>query len=252
LPRGWSGLRARDEVCGALFFLDMERKYLYSNQESMFGVPDIVGYGKENFFIKEIGRDLANEIIIKNHYSHKYYNASYIHLGVFMAGALVGVLQYGYAMNPASQSGVVSGTEMDEYLELNRMWLDDCAPRNSESMAISYTIKYIKKRFPKIKWIQSFADERCGKFGIVYQAANFKYFGEHTSIFWTLDDIIYHNSLMTRDRKLSKSAAILQDGRDRATSEALRQFRYLYFIDKKFEKNALIEQCKYEKHYSVN
>jgi hypothetical protein len=129
------------------------------------------------------------------------------------------------------------------------MWLDDIAPRNSESMAISYTIKYIKKRFPKIKWIQSFADERCGKFGIVYQAANFKYFGEHTAVFWTLDGVIYHNSLMTRDRKLSKSAAIIQDGKDRATSETLRQFRYLYFIDKKHEKNVLLKQKQYEKHY---
>jgi len=227
----------------------MQRQYIFSPQQSLFGTPDIIGYGSEAFYIQEVDRDKANKMIIENHYSHKYYPATYIHLGVFMNGSMVGVLQYGYAMNPASQSSVVSETEMDEYLELNRMWLDDVAPRNSESMAISYTIKYIKKRFPKIKWIQSFADERCGKFGIVYQAANFKYFGEHTAIFWTLDGVIYHNSLMTRDRKLSKSAAIIQDGKDRATSEALRQFRYIYFIDKKYEKNVLLKQKQYEKHY---
>jgi len=229
----------------------MQRQYIYSPQLSLFGTPDVIGYGSEAFYIQEVGRDIANKMIVKNHYSHKYYSATYIHLGVFMNGAMVGVLQYGYAMNPASQASVVSDTEMDEYLELNRMWLDDIAPRNSESMAISYTIKYIKKRFPKIKWIQSFADERCGKFGIVYQAANFKYFGEHTAIFWTLDGVVYHNSLMTRDRKLSKSAAIIQDGKDRATSETLRQFRYLYFIDKKYEKNVLLKQKQYEKHYKT-
>ena len=59
--------------------------------------------------------------------------------------------------------------------------------RNSESMAISYSIKYIKGKLKTIKWIQSFADERCGGLGIVYQACSFRYYGEHTSSFWELD-----------------------------------------------------------------
>ena len=58
-------------------------------------------------------------------------------------------------MNPASCSSVVKNTEMDEYLELNRMWLDDIAPKNSESKAISYSIKYIKSKTPKDKRYKS-------------------------------------------------------------------------------------------------
>lgn len=231
----------------------MQRQYILSPQQSLFGTPDVIGYGSEAFYIKEVDRDKANKMIVENHYSHKFYNATYIHLGVFMNGALVGVLQYGYAMNPASQSSVVSETKMDEYLELNRMWLDDIAPRNSESMAISYTIKYIKKRFPKIKWIQSFADERCGKFGIVYQAANFKYFGEHTAIFWTLDGEVFHNSVKTSKIAGPRGYDLLNDpkNKDRVISEKLRQFRYIYFIDKKYEKNVLLRQKQYEKHYKT-
>lgn len=216
----------------------MNREYLFSPQQSLFGTPDVIGYGSKHFYVVEIDPTISRETIIKNHYSHKVYNATYIHLGVFMNGAMVGVLQYGYAMNPASQASVVSNTEMDEYLELNRMWLDDIAPRNSESMAISYTIKYIKKRFPKIKWIQSFADERCGKFGIVYQAANFKYFGEHKATFWTLDGEVFHNSVKTSKIAGPRGYDLLNDpkNKDRVTSESLRQFRYIYFIDKKHEK----------------
>jgi adenine modification enzyme len=221
----------------------------YIQEPSLFGHGFIVGFGDSNFYVKEIDRNIANDIIVKNHYSKKYYAASYIHLGVYLNNAIIGVLQYGYAMNPASCGSVVTDTEMGEYLELNRMWLDDIAPKNSESKAIAYSIKYIKGKYPKVKWIQSFADERCGKFGIVYQAANFKYFGEHSSIFWTLDGIVYHNSLMTRDRKLSKAAAILQDGKDRATSETLRQFRYIYFIDKREEKKVLLDEKPFEKWY---
>lgn len=176
----------------------MTKGYIYSNQGSLFGQGDVIGFGTDSFHVKEMDRVLANQLIITNHYSKKVYSATYIHLGVFMDGEISGVLQFGYAMNPASCGSVVSGTEMDEYLELNRMWLDDSCPRNSESMALSYAVKYIKRKYPKIKWIQSFADERCGGFGIVYQACSFDYFGEHESVFWELDGVVYHNSQMTR------------------------------------------------------
>lgn len=221
--------------------------YLFSGQLALFGERRVVGFGRDDFQVMEIERDLASDIIRRNHYSKKVYAASYIHLSLICSGKLVGVLQFGYAMNPASQGGVVSGTEQDEYLELNRMWLDDVAPRNSESRAISFAIKYIRKAFPKIKWIQSFADERCGLFGTVYQAANFHYCGEHKAKFWELDGIIYHNSLMTRDPSLSPGAAILQRGKTRAVSQELRQFRYIYFMAPRFKSGLKLKIKPYPK-----
>jgi len=222
--------------------------YIMSIQDSLFGKGDVIGFGDDNFRVMEISRDMANSVIKKNHYSKKFYNASYIHLGIYKGEDMMGVLQYGYAMNPASASAVVKNTGMREYLELNRMWLDDILPRNSESMAISYSIKYIKRKYNTVKWIQSFADERCKCFGVVYQAANFKYFGEHNAIFWNLDGIVYHNSLMTRNPLMSKSAALLQENKERATCETLRQFRYIYFIKKWAEKDCCLKQKEYPKH----
>ena len=223
----------------------------YITEPSLFGHDFCIGFGDSDFCVKEIDRDKACKIIIENHYSKKIYSASYIHLGVFISGSLVGVLQYGYAMNPASMGSVVKGTEIDEYLELNRMWLDDIAPRNSESKAISYSIKYIRRKHPKVKWIQSFADERCGKFGIVYQAANFEYFGEHQATFWTLDGVVYHNTLMTAKKgKQGKAGDYLQANKDRATSEVLRQFRYIYFLRKSARKDVLLTEKEPEKWYA--
>lgn len=175
----------------------MEKGLIYDNQLSLFGKPEIIGYSNGNLEVREIERERANAIIIKNHYSHKVYNASYIHLGVFIDNNLVGVLQYGSAMNPASGNSVVEGTQIENFLELNRMWIDDSAGNTSESQAISCSIRYIKHRYPKVKWIQSFADERCGCYGIVYQACSFAYYGEHTNIFWELDGEYYHNINMT-------------------------------------------------------
>lgn len=219
-------------------------------QRTLRGQDDVIGFGDDDFIVKEIGRNKANEVIISNHYSNKVYNATYIHLGVFINNAMLGVLQYGYAMNPASGGSVVNGTEMDQYLELNRMWLDDKAERNSESKAISYSIKYIKRKYSRVKWIQSFADERCGRFGIVYQACSFGFYGEHEAIFWTLNGVVYHNSLMTRNPNLSKAAAELQADKDNAVGDKLRQFRYLFFIDKSWESKCLFKKQPYLKHYA--
>lgn len=225
----------------------MSGGYIVSSQSSLFGQPDVIGFGNDAFAVREIGRDFANAVIVANHYSRKFYSATYIHLGVFIDGQFRGVLQLGYAMNPASAGSVVEGTGLDEYLELNRMWLDDEAPHCSESRALSCAFKFIKRKYPKVKWVQSFADERCGKFGAVYQAAGFRYFGEHTATFWELDGVVYHNSLMTRNPELSKSAAVIQGGRDRARSYDLRQFRYLYFMAPRFAKGVKLKERPFPK-----
>lgn len=134
----------------------------YIQSKNLMNENVVYGFGSNKLCIKEIDRNVANGIIKKNHYSKKYYQLSYIHLGVYSDNVLCGVLQFGYAMNPASGCKVVKNTANDEYLELNRMWISDVMPRNTESMVMSYSIKYIKKKYPKVNWIQSFADERCG------------------------------------------------------------------------------------------
>jgi hypothetical protein len=226
---------------------------IYSNQQSMFGSREIIGFGSADFYIKEIDKSISNEIIITNHYSHKVagFATTYIYLGVFINNELLGTLQFGFAMNAASMDKIVLNTGVYEYLELNRMWLSDKAPTNSESMAISYCIRYLRSKIKKIKWIQSFADERCGGLGIVYQAANFKFYGEHSSIFWELDNEWYHNKAMTiKDPKKSNAAEKhLQSNKDKAKRFELRQFRYIYFINQKSIKDCLIKEQPYPKHY---
>lgn len=230
----------------------MKKDLIYSTKQSLYGSKEVLGFGTDNWYIKEIDRKKANKIIIQNHYSKKIYNASYIHLGLFIDGELLGVLQYGYAMNPASCGSVVEGTEKDQYLELNRMWLDDKAKRNSESKAVAYSLRYIRSKFPKIKWIQSFADERCGCFGIVYQACSFSYYGEHTSSFWSLDGETFHNSIMTSEKAGPRGYKLLNDpkNKERVEKHTLRQFRYLFFIDKRWKKKCLLQEKPYPKFYN--
>lgn len=212
--------------------------YLFGPTPDLFGWRETIGFGSREFYVRTIPREAANQIVIDNHYSGRIYRGSTLHLGLYIEGQMLGVLQYGYAMNPASADSVVAGTAMNEYLELNRMWLDDRAPRNSESRALACSIRLIRRLQPAVKWIQSFADERCGLFGTVYQAAGFTYHGEHTGIFWELDGEFYHNTLMTAGgaRALSPRARRLRDNQDRAVRHELRQFRYLRFLKPRFAK----------------
>ena len=227
------------------------KQYIYSSQSSLWGEPELLGFGSNEFYIKEIDRKIANDIIIKHHYSKKFYNATYIHLGLFNEENIIGVLQYGYAMNPASGGSVVLGTKNNEYLELNRMWIKDDVGKYPESRAVSYSLKYIRKKYPTIKWIQSFADERCGGFGIVYQACSFDYYGEHKSDFWELDGETFHNSIMTSEKAGPRGYKLLNDpkNKDKVKKHSLRQFRYIKFLDQREKKKCLLKEQPYPKHY---
>lgn len=220
--------------------------YILDDQMALFGARRVRGFGTEAFRVEEIHRDRANAIVRRHHYSKRVVANSYVHLGVFLGRELYGVLQFGYAMNPASGAGVVEGTPNDGYLELNRMWLDDFAPPNSESRAIGHAIRYIRRAWPKVRWIQSFADERCGLNGKVYQACNFGFFGEHTSIFWDLDGETFHNiAATTTGPKGGARARWLRDNLHRAERRELRQFRYLFFMAPRFRRRLRLTEQPY-------
>lgn len=106
----------------------------------------VVGFGKRGYYVAAIPAQKARETILRHHYSQSIVNNSYIHLGVFYRDNFAGVLQFGYALNPACAGKIVEGTIQGEYLELNRMWLADVCPCNSESMAISYAVRENKER----------------------------------------------------------------------------------------------------------
>lgn len=112
----------------------------------------VVGFGKRGFYVAAIPAQKARETILRHHYSQSIVTNSYIHLGVYYKDNFAGVLQFGYALQPACAGGIVEGTVQGEYLELNRMWLAEVCPRNSESMAISYAVKYIRRASPSVAW----------------------------------------------------------------------------------------------------
>lgn len=123
--------------------------------------------------IAPIGAADANTIVRAIHYSGKVVPNSQLHLGVFMGDTLEGAMQFGPSMDKRKTIGLVAGTGWNGFLELNRMAFSDGLPRNSESRALGVAIRMIRKTYPHIEWIISFADgTQCGD-GAVYRAAGF-------------------------------------------------------------------------------
>lgn len=131
-----------------------------------------MGRAKE-ISLKVIPGKVANPFVRRHHYSGTVVNNSCLHFGVFLDGRLHGVMSYGPSLNKSKILPLVAGTGWNEYLELNRMAFDSVLPRNSESRAISLSIRLLKKYAPHVKWIVSFADAcSCGD-GAIYRASNF-------------------------------------------------------------------------------
>lgn len=225
---------------------------LYGNA-TLFGDPAVVGVTSGEIAVCVIDKDEAEHVIRNGHYSGTTSWSSNLHLGVYWDGRLIGAMQYGPAMNPASGARVVAGTTVGSWLELNRLWLDDDKPPNTASRAIACSLKLIRRTRPHVEWIQSFADERCGKWGGVYQACSFLYCGEHTSTFYNIDGTWIHKSMLQRpgvDRRGWRAGPRVvwaQANAGRATEHEFRQFRYVKFLRSDARRRLLLPVLPYPK-----
>lgn len=186
--------------------------------------------------VKQIDRQKAKEMIVKNHYSHKMgSNHGIYNFGIFKDDRLLGVASYGYMMNPKAKI-FKSSVEGGFMLELNRMWIDDELGRNAESYLIATSIKLIKKIDPKVVAIQSFADGRIGC-GTIYKASNFKYYGYHYSLFYEVIESgeVLHKVTIENQNKSTyiKFNQMLLNGELKPFR--VKTYRYIYPLDKSFE-----------------
>jgi len=198
--------------------------------------------------VKPIKAADANKIVKQLHYSGKVVQNSQLHLGVFLDGKCGGAMQFGPSLDKRKIQGLVSGTLWNEFIELNRMAFADWLPRNGESRAIGYAMRWIRKTYPHIKWVVSFADgTQCGD-GTIYRASGFVLTGivESTNLIRRGDGAVIHkmtlesNPTSSRPELGGKSYYDITGGRYnlaaycRATNGVTIpgfQLRYIYFID---------------------
>lgn len=219
--------------------------------------------------VKVIPSKIANNFIKKHHYSGKVVNNSKLHFGVFMNNQLHGVMSYGSSLDKSKIIGLVKDTKWNEFLELNRMAFDSVLPRNSESRAISQSIKLIKKNAPHIKWIISFADGcQCGD-GTIYRASNFVLTAikENEALYRLPSGEVIHQLTLQSSPKqprpelggkclydVSGGTYSLKKWIELSGAAPIKgyQFRYIYFIDKSYRKKLTVSEIPFSKIDELN
>jgi hypothetical protein len=188
--------------------------------------------------VKPISAQDANRIIRQLHYSGKVVNNSQLHLGVFMGDRCGGAMQFGPSLDKRKMLGLVTGTLWNEFIELNRMAFADWLPRNGESRCIGYAMRFIRKRYPWVKWVVSFADgTQCGD-GTIYRASGFVLTGikENTNIHELPGGGLVAQTTYSKGPHILKTSNGGAGGKRQLESMgAVRaegfQLRYIYFLD---------------------
>lgn len=191
----------------------------------------------KNLIVKSIDSKSAKKIVELYHYSKKSTQNSQIHFGVFLNDRLEGVLQFGPSIDKRRMAENL-GVGFNETLELNRMAFSDRLPKNSESRALGVCLRILKKAYPHLKIIVSFADAcQCGD-GTIYRASGFKLhsFKKNTSLLKMPDGKIVADKSLN-DKILSGGKRGASIAKQNGAKPILGfQMKYLFFLDKELEK----------------
>jgi hypothetical protein len=113
---------------------------------------------------------LAREIVEREHYLHRKPPVSYA-FGLFLSDEPVGVVTFGCPASHHMRAGACP-SDPSRVLELNRLWVADSMPANSESWFVSRALRQMPPRI-----VLSYADTTQGHHGGVYRAMSFEYAG---------------------------------------------------------------------------
>ena len=190
-------------------------------------------------------------LVRQYHYSKVIPRLTKHYLGFFRDGKLIGTISLGWGVRPVNtiQRLFPSLTSKD-YLEIGKFCLRDEEPKNTESMCLSLTIKWMRKYRPDVRVLFTWADGFRGKPGYIYQAANFLYGG----FAWT-DRYIDKRGAYIHPLGSKRRELVDKEKGDRRTRPSVKeqaengishywgkQFRYVYFLCSRKETKRLLAE----------
>jgi len=110
----------------------------------------------------------THQWLLKRHYAKRIPSISHA-FGLYNDMSLIGVVTYGMPPNYVE----MKAWEPYQIIELNRLVVEDCSPKNSASVLVGRSIKML----PSPCVVISYADFRMGHVGYIYQATNWVYTG---------------------------------------------------------------------------
>lgn len=204
-----------------------------------------------NFKVVSIDNFQAKDWLLNKHYAKRIPSISYC-FGLFKDSLLIGVCSYGRPIAHTLIKNALSGYYQNNFLELNRLVVEDNLKKNVLSYFVSQTLKML----PKPKVIVSYADTSMNHNGYIYQATNFIYTGlslkfkdymvkgfEHKHSATIFDSV----GRSDKNGHLSKVELLKRKyGEENVYMiERPRKHRYFYLLASKSEKKRMLKFMKY-------
>ena len=114
---------------------------------------------------------LAADMVVANHYLHRRPPISHAFALLDDCAHAVGVVTFGVPASRHLQMGACP-SDPSVVIELNRLWVHDDQPRNTESWFVARALASLPPRI-----VVSYADTAQGHVGYIYRALNFRYAG---------------------------------------------------------------------------
>lgn len=193
------------------------------------------------YSIEIIDKKIAKDIIINNHYSHKWTSCRYA-FGLILDGEIKGVAIYGFPVGRRVVKSISPILENNDVLELTRLWINDSEGHNTESFFIAKTFKWLKHN-TNIKCLISYSDAFYNHIGYIYQATNWLYQGNNTMLVKSYIHCINGEQLHPRSCVAKygtiKVNELLKIDPNYYRIELKKKHRYIYILDKRYKKKIL-------------
>lgn len=190
--------------------------------------------------VRRIERNIAIEYTKKFHYLHRASPCSRA-FGLFLGEEIKGVIIYGVPPSSTLLRGICGDEESKNVYELNRLWVADDMPKNTESFFIAQTFKDLDREI-----IVSYADSAQEHIGYVYQATNWIYTGTSAKFKDPMVKGLEHQHHATYAHGMNKKQLLEKYGDRLYYKERPLKHRYIIFIGNKRRKRELRKKLKYK------
>jgi|TARA_R110000787_G_scaffold151361_1_gene265209 hypothetical protein len=182
------------------------------------------------FEVRKIESKDTDDWILNKHYAKRKCQRMHCY-GLFINDEMEGIVTYGMPPSPQVGRGFLGEENRTNVLELNRLCINESAPRNSASALVGRSLKSL----PPCA-VVSYADGAMGHIGYVYQATNFIYCGSAKSHDkeYLIDGKWTHAKVLTNRGISSPSKWAKEKGIETKSPQA--KHRYIYFVDKSLKK----------------
>lgn len=179
----------------------------------------------KDLYIDYCSQKASEYSVYKWHYSKRMPKSKLVRFGVWEKGKFKGTVIYGLGANPLS--GSFLKVKNFECPELVRIALTE--HKNYVSKIVSFTLKKLKKDFPKLKAIVSYADPEQGHKGKIYQAMNWYYLGKTSKAkVYIINGKDIHSKTISDRIRFGK----LDKNHNLDYKVVMGKYKYVYLFDK--------------------